>query len=756
MCVDDDDGGGGGGECDDNDTGASCSSSMRSSESEQTLYAVKVIERNRLKRRADGTAADAHIYREVSVLQELADVPHVIQLVDFFDTPSTLYVVLGLARGGDLFDRLARRTQYTERDARAVAKTLLGVLDALHSKSPCPVVHRDLKPENLLLASPHDDSDILLADFGFARHVDPIHNVWCHTLCGTPAFVAPEIVRGVPYGTLCDLWSAGCLLYMLLGGYPPFAGENHRAVFRKIRAGDYVFHHKFFGQVSVGAKRLISRLLTNTPHKRWTARQALCSDWFDKSDADLAQHDLSSSLPGLQQFRARRKWKSATDAIRWASSAPFWTPDRVSFQQLLQEWDRQDGGGNHDGTGDNDTANAVAIVAGAAVGIDPPPATTLAATAATTVPHSHSVPTRFQHSLLGKLPRVTFEHVYELRSKLREGSYAVVWECVHRGTGESYAVKIIPRPKLSPRDDEAVLNEVAILQALCDNPYVVQLMDFYEEDDAFYIVMEYMRGGDVFDRIVSLTKYTEQDARDLVRTLLKAVASLHKEGVAHRDLKPQNLLLKSMDDPTLIRVGDFGFARRVHTPQSLTTRVGTPTYVAPEILKNIPHDERVDVWSVGVTAHVLLVGYPPFMEDDQQVQFQKIRTGDWRFYPDDWAHVSSEAKEFVLGLLQVDPADRWTVDQALRSRWIQEHPSRLSAIDLTDSLRVLREKKKRLRTLARAFLWTGGGGGTTTELRPLEVLTQAQDTAVSVLHKVLPQSVVPSNSDTTTNRAALL
>ena len=183
------------------------SSTTAESTGSTTPYAVKIIDRKKLKKKDD-----EGVFREVKILEEMIGVPNIIQLKDFFAEPERLYVVQNLAAGGDVFDRLASRKTYSEKDARALARVLLKAMDAMHQ---IPVVHRDLKPENLLLANGQDDSSILLADFGFARHVKP---EGCTTRCGTPAFVAPEVVIGVPYGCAVDMWSIGCLLYMLIGG----------------------------------------------------------------------------------------------------------------------------------------------------------------------------------------------------------------------------------------------------------------------------------------------------------------------------------------------------------------------------------------------------------------------------------------------------------------------------------------------------------------------------------------------------------
>jgi len=175
-----------------------------------TTHAVKILDRQKLKKKDD----DA-VFREVEILKELQDHSHIIRLIDFFVEPKQLYVVQSYAAGGDVFDRLSQRVNYTEKDARDLAKILLETIRGMHSIKPYPIVHRDLKPENLLLRDKGDDSSILLCDFGFARHVKEEK---CRTRCGTPAFVAPEILLGVPYGVSVDLWSIGCLLYMLIGG----------------------------------------------------------------------------------------------------------------------------------------------------------------------------------------------------------------------------------------------------------------------------------------------------------------------------------------------------------------------------------------------------------------------------------------------------------------------------------------------------------------------------------------------------------
>jgi len=167
-------------------------------------------------------------------------------------------------------------------------------------------------------------------------------------------------------------------------------------------------------------------------------------------------------------------------------------------------------------------------------------------------------------------------------------------------------------------------------------------------------------------------------------------------------------LPKTKDDDAHIKVADFGFARRVHTPQSLVTRCGTPTYVAPEILKNHPHDTAADMWSVGVILYVLLVGYPPFMEDNQRVLFRKIRYGEYEFFKEDWEEISEEAKDLIQKLLVVDPLHRLTAREALRHDWIVgDNDDMLSSRSLSGSLSELQKSvgQSKLEDAARAVQW---------------------------------------------------
>jgi len=212
--------------------------------------------------------------------------------------------------GGELFDRIVQKSYYNEKEARDVCIILFDALRFCHEKH---VAHRDLKPENLLLTSESDDSDIKIADFGFAKRVKTPNSLT--TQCGTPGYVAPEILEGKPYDTQADMWSLGVITYILLGGYPPFIEQNQRELFRKIRKGQYEFHEEYWGQVSDDAKKLISALLTVNPSQRLSAQKVLANPWIAADDKKLAGKDLGKNLDEFRRFNAKRKFKAAVKTV---------------------------------------------------------------------------------------------------------------------------------------------------------------------------------------------------------------------------------------------------------------------------------------------------------------------------------------------------------------------------------------------------------------------------------------------------------
>lgn len=290
---------------------------------------------------------------------------------------------------------------------------------------------------------------------------------------------------------------------------------------------------------------------------------------------------------------------------------------------------------------------------------------------------------------------VPFKDVFALKRQIDRGSYSVVYEAIHLISGESYAVKVYDRTKFpSVEEDLSVYNEVSNLRYLERHRYaqdnlkerrrkrrydIVRLIDFFEDAETFYLVLELMRGGDVFSRVVERHFYTEIEARYLAKCLLDSVKYMHECGVVHRDLKPDNLLLAKEGNDIHVKIADFGFSAKTRIggmQVNLTQRCGTPAYVAPEVLKGGPYNEKVDMWSVGAIIYFVLGGYPAFVDDKPRNLFKKILHADYEFHEEDWDHVSDEAKSLIRSLLTVDPTKRLSASAALKHPWFRRSSSK--------------------------------------------------------------------------------
>ncbi|CAB9519737.1 MAP kinase-activated protein kinase 2 (Fragment) [Seminavis robusta] len=265
----------------------------------------------------------------------------------------------------------------------------------------------------------------------------------------------------------------------------------------------------------------------------------------------------------------------------------------------------------------------------------------------------------------------SFHHTYELRELLGSGSFAVVHSAITREPPfHSYAVKVIQRKKLLTHKALLAFKDEVQIMATLQHGNIIQLHELYKERDFFFVVLEKLEGGELFDRLCERSTYTEKNARDAMRMIFEAVAYCHSQQVAHRDLKPENCLLKDTSEDSLIKVADFGFAKFVERPNSLRTLLGSPSYTAPEIINYIPYDERADNWSLGVILFTVLGGYPPFYHPTIHGTFQQIRQGSYSFLPDFWTGISPDAKNLIKGLLTRDPRERTTSEQALQHPWM--------------------------------------------------------------------------------------
>jgi len=266
--------------------------------------AVKCMTRKNLDE-----AAEAAIRKEVRILQSLNH-PNIVGSLDFFEEPSHFYFVLEKISGGELFDRIVQKTYYNEKEARDLVVALLDAIKYMHDQN---IAHRDLKPENLLMTSAEDDADVKIVDFGFAEITEGND---ISEQCGTPGYIAPEILQNKLHGTQVDMWSFGVILYILLGGYPPFHDEDQKELFKKIKVGVYEFHEEYWAPVSAEAKSLISGCLTVNPLERLTARQALAHPWVGVDEDKLAASALSGAQSEIKKFQARKRFRKGVNAVR--------------------------------------------------------------------------------------------------------------------------------------------------------------------------------------------------------------------------------------------------------------------------------------------------------------------------------------------------------------------------------------------------------------------------------------------------------
>lgn len=260
------------------------------------------------------------------------------------------------------------------------------------------------------------------------------------------------------------------------------------------------------------------------------------------------------------------------------------------------------------------------------------------------------------------------ETKYVLKEMLGTGAFSEVRLAESKDKpGQLYAVKIIDKKALKGKED-SLENEIKVLRRLT-HPNIVQLLETFEDKQKFYLIMELVTGGELFDRIVEKGSYTEKDASGLIRQILEAVDYMHEQGVVHRDLKPENLLYYSPDEDSKIMISDFGLSK-MEDSGIMETACGTPGYVAPEVLAQKPYGKAVDVWSIGVISYILLCGYPPFYDENDAVLFAQIIKGEFEFDSPFWNDISDSAKDFIQKLICVNVEERYTCKQALAHPWI--------------------------------------------------------------------------------------
>ncbi|CAD8071877.1 unnamed protein product [Paramecium sonneborni] len=277
--------------------------------------------------------------------------------------------------------------------------------------------------------------------------------------------------------------------------------------------------------------------------------------------------------------------------------------------------------------------------------------------------------------LFVNLKKGSINKVYAFGQVLGQGAFGKVWKVTHKTTGLIRAMKQIKKSELIKEDEQKLFQEMHILKNL-DHPHIVKLYELYQDQNNYYMITEYLSGGELFERIKKMQIFTEKRASELIRQILLAVNYCHEQKIVHRDLKPENILFSGPEPDQNLKIIDFGCSRRFNTSK-MTKRLGTPFYIAPEVLGH-NYTEKCDIWSCGVILYILLCGYPPFTGKTEQEIFDKVKLGRVKFPNEEWEFISKEAKHLIQKMISIDVNLRYSASQVLNDPWFQKHTTNQS------------------------------------------------------------------------------
>ncbi|XP_071746455.1 ribosomal protein S6 kinase alpha-1 isoform X2 [Lepeophtheirus salmonis] len=580
--------------------------------------------------------------KERDILAEIEH-PFMVKLYYAFQTEGKLYLILDFLRGGDLFTRLSKEIMFTEEDVKFYLAELALALIHLHSLG---IIYRDLKPENLLLDS---NGHIAVTDFGLSK--ETIEDK-AYSFCGTVEYMAPEIVNRKGHSFAADWWSFGILMYEMLTGQLPFHGENRKETMSQIL------------KAKIGMPEYLS-----------PEAQSLLRVLFKRNPA----HRLGSGPSGKDDvmkhpFFASIKW---SELIEKKTSPPF-KPAIVAdetyyFDSMYTSRTPKDSPGVPPSATAHELFRGFSYIAPNINYIDHNGVDCASQDSTTTV-----VEASFKRSsMLSSIPNLKdkikltkLSKEYEVKELIGVGSYSECKRCIHKATNVEYAMKVIDKSKRDCNSDE-----VEILLRYGQHPNIISLKDVFEDKDFAYLIFEYMRGGELLDKILQQEIFSEREARSIMERLTSAVHYLHQNGVVHRDLKPANILYADkFGDPNTLRICDFGFAKQLRADNGLLmTPCYTANYVAPEVLKQQGYDAACDVWSLGVLLHIMLSGKAPFANgpnDSMEVILSRIEEGKIDTSSGNWLSVSTNAKNLVRSMFDIDPRKRPTALEVLQHPWM--------------------------------------------------------------------------------------
>lgn len=301
----------------------------------------------------------------------------------------------------------------------------------------------------------------------------------------------------------------------------------------------------------------------------------------------------------------------------------------------------------------------------------------------------------------------SFAERYDLREDLGKGAFSVVKRCIKKDNGQELAVKIINKRRMNQRDMLKMEKEERICRSL-KHPNIVQLHDSILNDPQYcYLVFDLVTGGELFDEIVAREFYSEADASFCMQKILDAICYCHRKCVIHRDLKPENLLLSSKSKDASVKLADFGLAVELDQPDDPAWYgfAGTPGYLSPEVLKREPYGKPIDMWACGIILYILLVGYPPFWDEDQKKLYAQIKAAHYEFPSPEWDTATEESKSLIRKMLNPNPFKRITAEEALKDPWISQGHKVASKLNRQETIVGLRKFNAR-RKLKGAILTT--------------------------------------------------
>lgn len=302
------------------------------------------------------------------------------------------------------------------------------------------------------------------------------------------------------------------------------------------------------------------------------------------------------------------------------------------------------------------------------------------------------------------------DHFYIMGSILGEGAFAQVRIAEDKNTRERCAIKVIKKHAYDPKEAEFLAREMDIMRSV-SHPNIVRTFDIFDSPSHLHIVLEFMRGGELFDIIAEAGSFSERQAAQVTRDVIKGVQYLHMMGIVHRDIKPENVLCVSKEWPLQVKLADFGLADysidgEINEKSNQQSMIGTPGYVAPEVVKREKYGSAVDMWAVGVLLYIMLSGKMPFYGRDDNACLRMIAVGQFAMPDREWARISPMAKSLVKGLLQTNPDKRLTANAALHHPWLSD-PRSNSESPIQNDLSGIHSRRRKFRTAVRATMTVG-------------------------------------------------